>query len=395
MLKMHALCLAVVATAAHAQTEDPQRFSIGKDAFIAGNAVAFSGGAGTQDVFMAGQSAMLSAPVLGSAHLAARRVMVDGAVGGDVFAVGYSVDVSAPITGDANLAGFEVALEGGAGGNLRAMGSEVIVGGAVGGYALISAERITLNGAVAGDAQFAVRDLVFGPEAKVAGSLTVYAVSPAKVIIPASVAPAARVKILQLPEGGGQNWGMHSMDYPMMRARTIWSIAASLAMGLLFTGLTALVVIALAPTQVQLWREVARAHPWRAMFSGFLVTSALVGAGFVLALTLVGIFLFPALMVLAMVVMFAGYALGSYVLGAALWVAFGRVMPSALLGHFALTLCGAAVVSVVWLVPVLGWFFALGVTLLGVGTLAAMILPAQVLLNRGHVAVLKAGSAGD
>ena len=131
------------------------------------------------------------------------------------------------------------------------------------------------------------------------------------------------------------------------------------------------------------------------MFSGFLVTSALVGSGFVLALTLVGIFLFPALMVLAVVVMFAGYALGSYVLGAALWVAFGRAMPSGLLGHFALSIFGAAVVSVVWLVPVLGWFFTLGVTLLGVGTLAAMILPAQVLLNRGHVAVLKAGSAGD
>jgi hypothetical protein len=391
MLKMLALCLAVAATAADAQTEDTSRFVMAKDAFIAGNAVTFSGDGATQDVFMAGQSATLSAPVLGSAHLAARRVMVDGAVGGDVFAVGYSVDVSAPVAGDANLAGFEVALASDTGGNLRAMGSEVVVGGAVGGYALVTAEQIMLNGAVAGDAQFAARDLVFGPDAKVAGSLTVYAVSPAKIIVPASVAPAARVKILQLPEGGGQGWGMHAMDYPMMRARTIWSIAASLAMGLLFTGLTALVVIALAPTQVQLWRDVARAHPWRAMFSGFLVTSALVGSGFVLALTLVGIFLFPALMVLAMVVMFAGYALGSYVLGAALWVAFGRAMPSALLGHFALTLCGAAVVSVVWLVPVLGWFFALGVTLLGVGTLAAMILPAQVLLNRGHVAAVQQG----
>ena len=132
MLKMLALCLAVAATAAHAQTEDTSRFAMAKDVFIAGNAVTFSGDGATQDVFMAGQSTTLSAPVLGSAHLAARRVMVDGAVGGDVFAVGYSVDVSAPVAGDANLAGFEVALASDTGGNLRAMGSEVVVGGAVG-----------------------------------------------------------------------------------------------------------------------------------------------------------------------------------------------------------------------------------------------------------------------
>lgn len=382
MLKMLALCLATAASPAFAQ--DTESLAIGKDVFIAGNTVVYGGAATTQDVFMAGQSASLTAPVLGAVHMAARRIAVNGAVGGDIFAAGYSVAIAAPVAGDANLAGFEVDLASGAGGNLRAVGNEVSVGDAVGGYALIAAARIVLNGAIAGDAQFNTDDMVFGPDAKVAGNLTIYTATPAKITVPIAVAPERRVKIVQRADYAGQDWG-----YRDMRERTIWSIVASYALGLLLVGLTALVVIALAPKQVQLWRDVARAHPWRAMFSGFLVTSALVGAGFVLALTVVGIFLFPALMIIAMAVMFAGYALGAYVLGAALWLGLGRVMPIGLLGHFALTIAGALVVTVAMLVPVLGWFFALGVTLLGVGTLAALILPQTLLLTRGHVAVLR------
>lgn len=382
MLKIAGLCAGLALIPAVGLAQDSS-FMIGHDAYLVGNVAVFSGDAATEDVFMAGQHLTLQTQVKGAAHLAGRKIEVAGAVGSDLFAAGYSVNVTAPVAGDASLAGFEVTLAQGAGGNLRAGANELTVGGTIGGYALMSAATMALNGTVTGDAVLAVDTLTFGPEAKVGGSLTIYASNPASVKVPDSVAPVARVKIIQRTTDNAPNWS----DMNPVRVST-WDVIRSALMGILITGLVALLVIALAPKQVQLWRDVAQAHPWRALLSGFLVASALAGSGLVLAMTLVGVFLIPVVVILVIIAVFAGYALGSYVLGSALWLAFGRVMPEGLMGKFGLAMLGATVVAVAWFVPILGWFFALGVTLMGIGTLAALVLPGNLMLNRGHVAAV-------
>ena len=152
--------------------------------------------------------------------------------------------------------------------------------------------------------------------------------------------------------------------------------------GVLISGLIAALVIAIAPKAVQNWRAVALAHPGRAIWSGFLVTSALAGSGFVLMLTIIGVFLLPVMLMITVVAIFAGYALGSYVLGVGLWLAVGRPMPDGLLGKFGLACLGAFVAGLAWLIPIAGWFFVLALTLMGIGTLAAFALPAGLLLRR-------------
>ena len=106
------------------------------------------------------------------------------------------------------------------------------------------------------------------------------------------------------------------------------------------------------------------------------------GSGFVLMLTIIGVFLLPVMLMITCVAIFAGYALGSYVLGVGLWLATGRVMPNALIGKFGLACLGAFVAGLAWLVPIAGWFFVLALTLLGIGTLAAFALPGGLLLRR-------------
>jgi hypothetical protein len=133
---------------------------------------------------------------------------------------------------------------------------------------------------------------------------------------------------------------------------------------------------------VQSWRELALAHPGRAIWSGFLVTSALAGSGFVLTLTIVGVFLLPVMLVITALAICAGYILGSYVLGVGLWLTIGRPMVDGLLPKFGLACLGAFVAGLAWLVPVAGWFFVLGLTLWGIGTLAAFILPSGWMLRR-------------
>ena len=351
--------------------------TIAQDRYEAGTTVQFDGPA-VMDLFMAGNRVTVTAPVGGSAHLAGRRVDVAAAVGGDVFAAGYSVGISGPVGGDASVTGFEVTV-GPVTGNLRAAGSDVVVG-SVGGYGLISGADVTLNGAIAGDMVLVADKIVFGSGARVAGALTIYANDPAGIIVPASVAPAARVKIEARKNYDEANFsGMMSVKLPF------WRIVSGFLGGVLISGLIAALVIWVAPAAVQNWRKLALAHPGRAIGSGFLVTSALAGSGFVLMLTIIGVVLLPVMLIVTLVAIFAGYALGSYVLGVGLWLGVGRVMPDSLLGKFGLACLGAFVAGLAWMIPVAGWFFVLGLTLLGIGTLAAFVVPGGLLLRRESV----------
>lgn len=348
--------------------------TIAQDRYQAGASVRFEGPAVT-DLFMAGNRVVVASVVAGSAHLVGRRVTVEAAVAGDLFAAGYNVTVGAAVTGDASITGYEVTT-GPVGGNLRAVGSEVMVD-QVGGYALITAAEVTLSGAIAGDAVLVVDKIVFAPGASIAGALTIYAKDPAKIVVPESVAPAARVKIEARSSYDKGEWS----DRMPIKV-PFWRIVQGFLSGVLISGLIAALVIAIAPKAVQGWRELALTHPGRAIWSGFLVTSALAGSGFVLMLTIIGVFLLPVMLIVTCVAILAGYALGSYVLGVGLWLGVGRPMPGGLLGKFGLACLGAFIAGLAWLVPVAGWFFVLALTLLGIGTLAAFLLPRGLLLHR-------------
>ena len=372
-LMLRALMLICCMFAAPAFAEDAV-LTIAQDRYQAGASVRFEGPAIT-DLFMAGNRVAVAAPVAGSAHLAGRRVTVEAAVAGDLFAAGYSVTVGAGVTGDVSITGYEVTI-GPVGGNLRAAGSEVMVG-TVGCYALITGAEVTLNGAIAGDAVLVADSIAFAPGASIAGALTIYAEDPAKIVVPESVAPAARVKIETRESYDNGEWS-DRMPVEM----PFWRIVPGFLSGVLISGLIAALVIAIAPKTVQSWRELALAQPGRAIWSGFLVTSALAGSGFVLMLTIIGVFLLPVMLIITCVAIVAGYALGSYVLGVGLWLGVGRPMPDGLLGKFGLACLGAFVAGLAWLVPVAGWFFVLALTLLGIGTLAAFALPRGLLLQR-------------
>ncbi len=375
---IRALITAACLLAAPAFSETSE-LDIGQDRYEAG-AVARFVGPEIANLFMAGNRVEVIAPVAKSAHLVGRRVTVEAAIAGDLFAAGYSVVVSGAVAGDVSVTGYEVTL-GDVGGSLRAAGAEVALH-RVGGYALVTAGDVTVQGAIAGDAVLVADRITFGPGASVAGALTIYAADPASITVPASVAPAARVKIEQR-----SNYDAGAWEDRMPATVPFWRIVTGFLMGVLISGLIAALVIWVAPRAVQNWRELALAHPGRAIWSGFLVTSALAGSGFVLTLTIIGVFLLPVMLMITVVAIFAGYALGSYVLGVGLWQAGGWTMPQGLAGKFALACLGAFVAGLAWAIPVAGWFFVLGLTMLGIGTLAAFALPDGMLLRRAAVTV--------
>lgn len=371
MLRPLIVAALLLAAPAFAETA---ALTIANDHYGAGRVLRFDG-PDVVDLFMAGNRVSVAASVRGSAHLAGRRVLVEGSVAGDLFAIGYDVTVDSTVGGDASVTGYEVTL-GDVAGNLRAAGADVEIG-SVGGYALITGADVTLHGAIAGDAVLVADEIEFGPAASVAGALTIYAEDPASIVVPEAVAPAARVKIETRRSYDGSAW-----EHRMPVRVSFWSVASGFLMGVLISGLIAALVIAVAPKAVHDLRQLALAQPGRAIWSGFLVTSALAGSGFVLMLTIVGVFLLPVMLTVTAFAIFAGYALGSYVLGVGLWLAGGWPMPDGIPGRFGLACLGAAVAGAAWAVPVAGWFFVLGLTMWGIGTLAAFLVPANLLLRR-------------
>jgi hypothetical protein len=107
--------------------------------------------------------------------------------------------------------------------------------------------------------------------------------------------------------------------------------------------------------------------------AGFLLISTISGAGFVLALTVIGIPLFFAALFLAGLVGYAGYVMGAYIFGVGLWVRLGNEIPTDILPKAGLALMGAFIVGLVALIPLLGWLVVLALALTGAGAIATVI----------------------
>lgn len=349
-------------TAAAAQEEDRALF--GGDRYIGGSSVTADEET-ERDLFMAGERVTIAAPVAGSAHLMGRRLSVDAPVGGNLYAIGYALDLDAAVAGSVSATGAELQLNDEISGNLRASGWEIRLDGPVRGSAILAGGQVTLNAAVDGDLSIATEDLRFGDGASVGGALTIYADDPESVRVPDGVAPAGRVSILQVEtfeDTHGDSWT--GAGRPSLGAR----IGSFLIGVLIVTGL-AVALAALMPDRLAELRERSVEHPGQSLWSGFLSLSTLVGAGFVASLTVIGIILLPAAILLAVLAMLVGYVLGVYVLGGTVWNALGRAAPTDLASKALMALAGAVLAALIGLIPYLGWLFALALGLVGFGAM--------------------------
>ena len=335
---------------------------LGGDRYIAGATV--SAAAPTEgDLFLAGERATVAAPVAGSAHIAGRRLSVDAPVSGNLYAMGYALDLDAPVEGSVTATGAELTLAAPITGNLRASGWEIRLAAPVAGSALIAGEDVTLAAPVAGDLVLAAGSLRFEDGAEVGGTLTIYADDPDDIAVPETVAPADRVTIHDADdyaEGAAPSWA----DAPPR------SLAGQILGAILWVVVLAGLVLGLAalmPARMRELRTRAGDHPGASLLAGFLGLSTITGAGFVAALTVIGLVVLPAAILAAVLAMLLGYLVGVYALGAALWSALGRAEPSALAQKALMALLGAAVAGAIGLVPFLGWLFGLALGMVGLG----------------------------
>jgi hypothetical protein len=358
------LCLSVTAGSAQ---EDEEIFRIGDDYYYAGRSVAHDV-EGASDLFMAGERISVSAPIAGSAHLAGRRIDATGDVGGDVYAAGMDVALRGPISGNATLAGYDVRSAADIGGNLRAFGATVHVLAPVAGTALLAGQTVEIATTIGGDVVLAGEELQFGPDARIEGSLTVYADADADapLDIPDSVIPPERVEFRPVEEWQRAGFEDSAVSW--------FAIVGSFLVGIVILAAIVTVVALLASRSVERLRALTAESPLRTLWMGFLALSTLVGAAIVLAMTLVGVFLSPIAILIAVILGLIGYLLGVYFLGVGLWTTAGQLVPDTFAETALVALIGAAVASLILLVPFLGWIFAVALSLIGLGAMTVATL---------------------
>lgn len=145
---------------------------LGGDRFAAGGSIEIEQPV-SGDAIAAGHAIVLSSKVAGDAVLAGRNVLVDGDTGLNLYAAGSDLVVNAAIGRNARIAGRRVDISRGArvAGNVSAAGGQINVLGNIDGYLEAAGGRIYIDGAVGGDVEANGREVVLGPNARVAGAL--------------------------------------------------------------------------------------------------------------------------------------------------------------------------------------------------------------------------------
>lgn len=354
-----ALGLAAALAAPAAAQTNSRAFDFAGDVYRAGGDVVFAGPA-ARDVFLAGHRVELSGPVAGSAHLAGRRVSSQGTVGGELYAIGQDVRVTGAVTGSATLAGYDVTVEASVGGNLRALGARIELRGPVAGGALLTGDEVEIASVITGDAAIAADELIFGEGARIDGRLTLFEEEGHTLAVPASVAPPERIDRRIVEHGRmtdvvGKSWV---------------AVIAGLIVGALILTVLATLAGALFPRKMERLGTILAAWPLRALGAGFLAQSTLVGGAIMLGLTVIGLVLAPFALLASGLLAFCGYVSAVYLVGVWIVTRTGALIPDTFPEHAIAGLCGAALVSLLSLLPFVGWFVLLVLSFAGAGAIA-------------------------
>ncbi len=354
---------------APALAEDMTSVTVGGDVYASGTSVAISQSS-PRDVFMMGFSTRLGQAAAGNVHAGGMSVNIEAPVGGDLYASGFNVNVSGPVTRDVTAAGANLKLAKTAevGGNVRMVGGNITVEAPISGSLVAAGGSVDVEGQVAGDARLTAGTLSFGPDARIAGTLT-YSAPQQIEIAPAIVAPE-RVHFTKLEGPQAIDAVKQVGDHPWRWMRPSWSfLFGSFVVTIAFLVAIAAIFMSFAPAASERLRTETLAHPFRSLLLGLLGLATLIGLVPVSAMTVVGIPLIPVAILFIVVAWIGGYLLGAYALSWRVATAFAGT-PRGLGGGLIALAIGLVVLALLNFIPVLGWIVNLAVLLFGLGGFA-------------------------
>lgn len=342
----------------------------GGDMFVSGRVVSETLNV-DGDTFVAAQTAVTRGSAGGDLHVAGFHVTVNANTDEDVYAAGATVVIDGAVAKDLSAAGFSVRTgpNGRVTGNARLAGGTVIIEGPINGSLSVTGGEVQLNAPIAGEVRIVARQLTFGPEATVAGTLTYSVKTP--ISVPERVAPPERVNFEPM-DTSDLFKGMSDMrEMPMLPgfATMLFGFLVSLA----FFMVLGVIVLTYAPNRLEEMRTEITAAPGRTLIFGVTGLSILFGAVLVTGLTIVGLPFVPIAVLAIIVTWTLGYALGAYAVAMRLWQSFDGDPDPKMVTRLLVFAAAIAVVALTNFIPFVGWVINYTLVLLGLGAITRAI----------------------
>jgi hypothetical protein len=307
------------------------------------------------NVIAGGGTITLSGNVARDLIVAGGTINVTGRVGGSIIAAGGNVTVNGPVAQDIVVTGGMIDIGSGAtiGRDLVVAGGTATVSAPIARRVQMSSGNLTLRNRVGGDVRGRVDHLKLDG-AQVGGNLDYTSNNSVQLLNGARVSGTTT---RHTPTDGGGGAGDGFLGW--LRG-LIGIFALGLLLIFLLPGLSARAI------------DTERALPWASLGIGaaiLVVTPIVALIVFVIGILIGGWWLGALLIPLWILVLAAGYAISGFLLGRLVFarLGWGRY-------HDALALLGGLfVLTVVGLIPVIGWLVSLAALMLGAGALALVL----------------------
>ncbi len=353
-----------------------------------GNTASTSTAPESRNVYRAGGNIRVTAPVMGDFYGVGGKVTVEQAVKGDATLAGGSVMVRAPIGDDLRVTGGDVNVESSVGGELYASAGNItltktanvaqavtlyaghaIIEGKVGGPLKIYAQKILINGELTRDAELSAEQIELGPLAILNGALRYSSNADFKQADGVTI----RGTVTQGDAMNERSDTHHDREWhrQMMVSGPGWVGAV---VGFVAVLAAAALFLLLFTAFSERASSTLRATPWIAFAAGLGVLLGTPLLAVMLVITLIGIPLGIALMMLFPLMLLAGGIVGVFAISQRVQLAIQQNRPAksltATLGFFALTLM---LVLLLGGLPFIGSVVVSVIMLLGTGACALQV----------------------
>jgi cytoskeletal protein CcmA (bactofilin family) len=325
------------------------------------------------DLYITGRTIVIEGTVNGDVYAAGSSITIRGTVNGDVFAAGQDILIGGTVTGSARLAGSTIRLNnptiGGSvtsfsqnlnienntkiGGGLNFAGDSVEVRGSVGRGILGAASDVTLGGSVGKDVGLSASTITLASTAALNGGLTYYGESNLKKDNGAQVNGQTKhlnEKPAHKDSGRSTAWEI------------IWGILSLYAVGALLLWLVPGLLLSAA--------SAITSRPGASLGYGLLALLLVLPLFIVLLITIIGIPLALIMLIIFAIMVYlskfvAALAIGSLIAGRTGW----KPNP------YADAIVGLLLITIVELIPGIGWLIKLAIVIFGLGAFIVSRLP--------------------
>jgi cytoskeletal protein CcmA (bactofilin family) len=337
-----------------------------------------SGDVVDDDLYLAGNRIVINGTVNGDVIAAGSTIIIDGTVNGDVIALASTVTIDGEITGSARVAGSDVSIGGTIGEDLITAGSSIIIKEASGiGRDLIFgagniemdsrisgdikgiAEIVEITNIISGDADIEVKELTITSTANIKGNLT-YVSSNEATIHSGAVIGGEISRHLPAHDKWDRSWNFLPLINPWLK---VLSFLAALLVGII-------IILVIPEKSVQAAMAI-RNKPLASLGWGALILFLAPLAILISILTIIGIPVGLLAIILYVILIFVSQLVVGLFIGQ--WIVSKlniKESRGSLIGALAI---GLLLLTLLRLIPVVGWVVWLATTLFGIGAVGVLV----------------------